>query len=170
MVFLDDILIYNPTLSAHVDHLKQVLDKLRQHQLYMKMSKCSFAQLEVEYLGHVISDEGVSTDPEKTRAMSSWPVPTSVTEVRAFLGLTGYYRKFVKNYGLIARPLTQLLKQKQFWWSLPAQEAFEALKQAMVSTPVLALPNFSETFVVETDACDVGIGAVLMQNDKPIAY
>lgn len=170
MVCLDDILVYSLTLAAHVDQLQQVLEKLRHHKLYMKQSKCSFSQAQAEYLGHVTSGAGVATDPEKTKAMSSWPVPTTVTELRAFLGLTGYYRKFFRNYGSVARPLTQLLKKKQFLWSTKAQRASKALKLAMVTTPVLALPDFNETLVVETDACDIGIGAVLMQREKPIAY
>lgn len=136
----------------------------------MKRSKCSFAQSKIDYLGHIISEHGVSTDPTKTEAMLNWPVPTSVTELRGFLGLSGYYRRIVKHYGLLAKPLTQLLKKKQFQWTPQAQEAFQRLKSAMVSTPVLALPNFSATFVVETDACATGIGAVLMQGDQPVAF
>jgi len=114
MVFFDDILVYSPTLEAHVDHVQRVLEQLRAHKLYMKLSKCSFAQLQLEYLGHIISDAGVSTDPRKTEAMLQWPVPKTITELRGFLGLTGYYRRFVKHYGLIAKPLTQLLRKKQF--------------------------------------------------------
>lgn len=170
MVFLDDILIYSPSLEVHVEHLKLVLAKLREHPLFMKSSKCCFAQSELSYLGHIISAHGVSTDPEKTVVMLNWPVPQSVTELRGFLGLTGYYRRFVLHYGLIARPLTQLLKKKQFLWSSVAQQAFEQLKQAMSSTPVLALLGFAQPFIVETDASKVGIGAVLMQGDQPVTF
>ena len=170
MVFLDDILIYSPSLDTHLSHLDQVFAKLREHKLYMKASKCSFAQHQLEYLGHIISDEGVSTDPSKTSAMLQWPTPVSVTELRGFLGLTGYYRRFVKNYGVLAKPLTQLLKKNQFVCSSTTQQAFDLLKQAMATTPVLALPNFQNPFEVETDASDHGIGAVLMQKGQPIAF
>jgi hypothetical protein len=170
MVFLDDILVYSHTLEEHLKHLALVLQKLRDHKLYMKATKCSFAQSQLEYLGHIISVDGVATDPAKTEDMLKWPTPTSVTELRGFLGLTGYYRKFVRNYGIMAKPLTQLLRKNQFQWSDQAQQAFEALKQAMSSTPVLALPDFSKPFIIETDACDVGIGAVLMQGQQPVAF
>jgi hypothetical protein len=152
LVFLDDILIYSPTLEMHIEHLQQVLQKLRDHRLYLKNSKCSFAQEKLEYLGHIISAAGVATDDTKTEAMVNWPVPTSVTELRAFLGLTGYYRRFVRNYGIIAKPLTQLLKKKMFQWSDVTQQAFLKLKQAMSTTPVLALPDFTQPFTVDTDA------------------
>lgn len=165
-----DILIYSKNMQEHLEHVRLVLSTLRQHQLYMKRSKCSFAQTQLEYLGHIISDHGVSTDPSKTKAMLHWPTPTNVTELRGFLGLTGYYRKFLKHYGLIAKPFTQLLKKKMFQWDSVAQQAFEELKMAMSNTPVLALPDFKETFVVETDACDLGVGAVLLQKEQPIAY
>ena len=147
-----------------------MLETLRTNKLYLKASKCSFAQQSLEYLGHIISDQGVSTDPEKTQVMLQWPVPTSFTELRAFLGLTGYYRKFVRNYGIIAKPLTLLLRNKQFQWTDQANTAFHNLKMAMTTPPVLALPNFQAQFIVETDACIDGVGAMLMQNGQPIAY
>lgn len=102
--------------------------------------------------------------------MLHWPVPTTFTELRAFLGLTRYYRKFVRNYGVIAKPLTHILRLKTFEWSTPAQQAFDDIKAAMTRTPVLALPDFRQSFSVETDACQQGIGAVLMQHGQPVAY
>ncbi|WVZ71682.1 LOW QUALITY PROTEIN: hypothetical protein U9M48_020237 [Paspalum notatum var. saurae] len=176
MVFMDDILVYSPTLSQHVEHLTSVLKQLRQHKFYLKLVKCSFAQHKLEYLGHIISGDGVATDPSKTAAMQAWPTPTSVTELRGFLGLTGYYRRFIKGYGILARLLTILLKKDAFqWtdtfqWTDSAEQSFLALKQAMQNTPVLALPNFQLPFIVETDACALGIGTVLMQQERPIAY
>uniref|UniRef100_A0A453D0P3 Reverse transcriptase domain-containing protein n=1 Tax=Aegilops tauschii subsp. strangulata TaxID=200361 RepID=A0A453D0P3_AEGTS len=146
ITFLDDILVFSQTLQDHVEHLRTVFGILRQNQLYAKESKCSFAQPSIEYLGHIISREGVATDPSKTSAMRAWPTPTNATELRGFLGLTGYYRKFVPRYGILAKPLTQLLTKKGFVWTEQAQTAFEHIKTAMVSTPVLALPDFSRPF------------------------
>jgi hypothetical protein len=170
IVFLDDILIYSPSWEDHLQHLKMVLDKLRETQFYAKLSKCSFGQTSIQYLGHIISDQGVATDPEKTAAMEQWPLPTTITELRGFLGLTGYYRKFVQNYSIITKPLTQLLTKKGFNWTQEATVAFHQLKTAMISTPGLALPDFNLLLTVETDACDTGVGAVLMQRGHPIAY
>lgn len=121
-------------------------------------------------MGHIISDQGVSTDPNKISAMLHWPAPTTITKLRAFLGLTGYYRRFVKGYGVMTKPLTNLLRLKQFLWSPEAQLAFDNVKVAMTRTHVLALPNFQESFTIETDACHDGIGEVLMQHGQPIAY
>lgn len=114
LVFFDDILIYSASLADHVHHLRAVLDSLRSHQLYAKMSKCTFAQREVEYLGHIISKEGVATDPTKISIIQQWPSPKNITQLRAFLGLTGYYRRFIKGYGLICRPLFDALKKNAF--------------------------------------------------------
>ena len=142
LVFLDDILIYSKSLQEHQTHLQLVLQILLDNQLYLKHSKCSFAQNQLEYLGHIISADGVATNPQKTTAMVHWPTRTTFTELRAFLGLTGYYRKFVKGYGIIAKPLTNLLRNKQFQWNPKAHTTFDELKIAMSHTPVLTLPNF----------------------------
>jgi hypothetical protein len=169
LVFIDDILIYSASWDNHLNHIRMVLEKLREHHFFLKMSKCCFGKTELSYLGHIISQNGVATDPSKTEDMINWPRPSNVTELRVFLGLTGYYRKFVSKYGLLAKPLTKLLQKNQFLWSEEAEHAFVTLKQAMVSTPVLALPQFDKPFVLDTDACDEGIGAVLMQEERPIA-
>ncbi|MCI21604.1 hypothetical protein A2U01_0042773, partial [Trifolium medium] len=125
---------------------------LEQHQFYLKPQKCSFAQHQIGYLGHVVSAGTVAPDPEKIKAIVDWPVPHSVKTLCGFLGLAGYYRKFVRNYASLASPLTSLLKKDAFQWSASAFDSFNALKQALTTAPVLALPNFSNTFIVQTDA------------------
>jgi RNase H-like domain found in reverse transcriptase/Reverse transcriptase (RNA-dependent DNA polymerase)/Integrase zinc binding domain/Integrase core domain len=170
LVFFDDILVYNTSLLAHKEHLSLVFQKLLENQLSAKRSKCEFGVTQIEYLGHLITSEGVGTDPYKVQAMKEWPEPKSVRGLRGFLGLTGYYRKFIKNYGLTSRPLTNLLKKNAFNWTNEASEAFQALKTSMCNAPVLAMPNFHEPFIIETDASDLGMGAVLMQDKRPIAY
>ena len=164
------MLVYSPTYEGHLLHLRTAFEVLRQHALYAKKSQCSFGTQEIEYLGHLITAAGVSTDPKNVIAMKDWPTPTTIKELRGFLGLTGYYRGFIKDYGLMSKPLTELLKKDAFHWPPQARLAFEAWKRAMLSASVLALPDFTKSFVVETDASGAEIGAVLMQKGHPIAY
>jgi hypothetical protein len=171
LVFIDDILIYTCTLEEHVKLLRAVFEILSAHQLQVKRSKCVFVQPSLTYLGHVISANGVTTDTKNKQFVLNWPVPTNVKEVRGLLGLAGYYRKFVRHFGILSRPLAELLKKHVvFHWTSETQASFEALKVALTSTPVLALPNFSKTFEIETNASAIGVGVVLMQDGHPLAF
>lgn len=171
LVFFDDILVYSPTLESHVEHLRQVFNLLAADQWKVKFSKCQFAKQSISYLGHIVSNRGVSTDPGKIESVQLWPQPKDIKELRSFLGLSGYYRKFVRNYAVIARPLTDLLKKGTiFVWTPVHSSAFEALKTALVSAPVLALLDFSKPFQLQTDASDSGVGAVLLQDGHPLAF
>lgn len=171
LVFIDDILVYSITFEGHVLLLRSVLQILKENQMKVKRSKCVFACNQLRYLGHVISEEGVRTDPANIDKVRDWPSPQSAKEVRQFLGLAGYYRKFVRHFGIISRPLTELLKKGVvFQWTPQHEESFQALKVALTTAPALALPNFLKPFMVETDASDREIGAVLMQDQHPIAF
>jgi hypothetical protein len=163
LVFFDNILIYSKGWEEHMAHLKRVFKILQDHQFFVKPSKCIFGAREVDYLGHITSHEGIRVDNHKIEVMQSWPTPKTITELRGFLGLTGYYLKFVRNHGLIAAPLTNLLKKGNFGWTPKAEAAFEELKRAMVMTPILALPDFSNIFIVEADASDYGNSVILSQ-------
>ncbi|GJY74599.1 putative mitochondrial protein [Tanacetum coccineum] len=132
MVFFDDILVYSQTMEEHVTHLQMVLETMRRHKLYAKLSKYVFGTTYVEYLGHVISKEGVSIEPNKVKVIQEWPIPTTLKQLREVLGLTGYYRRFIKGFASLSRPLTQLLKKNAFKWTSEAQLSFEELKKAMM--------------------------------------
>ncbi|PHT85500.1 hypothetical protein T459_07606 [Capsicum annuum] len=134
------------------------------------MSKCSFGQSQMEYLGHIITGQGVSPDPAKINAMVNWPKPKSLKSLRGFQGLTGYYRRFVQSYGIISRPLTNMLNKNAFQWNEEIELAFERLKEAMTTVLVLALDDFTKPFIIETDACSKGMGAVLKKEERPLAY
>lgn len=169
-VFFDDILVYSASLDDHVTHLREVLSILKANSFFAKLSKCEFGRETIAYLGHVITKKGVEVDQEKIKAVKEWPIPTNTKKLRGFLGLTGYYRKFVARYAHLAAPLTSLLRKEAFLWTPEASVAFAALKDALTSTPALALPDFSKQFTVQTDASSIGIGAVLTQAGRPIAY
>lgn len=170
LVFFDDILIFSQSIEDHAHHVQLVLQLLRKYNLFAKPSKCTFGQQHVEYLGYIISEQGVATDPAKIVAVQQWPSPLNVTQRRGFLGLAGYYRRFIKDFGIICRPLFNALKKNEFQWETDQQLAFQTIKDKLSQAPVLALPNFSLHFILETDASGYGIGAVLMQQGRPLAY
>ncbi|KAI3802312.1 hypothetical protein L1987_30442 [Smallanthus sonchifolius] len=171
IVFIDDILIYSKSQEEHEEHLRLILELLKQEQLYAKFSKCDFWIREVQFLGHVINEKGIHVDPAKVEAIKNWAAPTTPTEVRQFLGLAGYYRRFIEGISKIAQPLTSLTqKDKPYNWSETQESAFQLLKQKLCSTPILSLPEGTDDFVVYCDASIQGLGCVLMQRDKVIAY
>lgn len=171
VAYLDDIVIYSNSMEEHVEHLRTVFRVLRENELFVKREKCTFATEEVQFLGHVIGHGKLKMDEPKVKAIMEWEAPTKVTELRSFLGLVNYYRRFIEGYSRKAAPLTDLLKKGNTWeWSERCKEAFEELKAAVCQEPVLALPDFSLPFELHTDASDYAIGGVLMQNGHPIAF
>jgi hypothetical protein len=170
LVFFDDILVYNSSLAEHLRHLHLLFTKLQEQALFVKRSKCAFSERTVAYLSHVISEDGVAMDTAKVQAVLDWPCPQLVRAVHSFLGLAGYYRRSIKDYGAITEPLTQLLCKLGFKWTGEEETAFHNLQQALTSAPVLQLPDFNCEFVVECDASGSGIGVVLHQGGGPIAF
>jgi hypothetical protein len=170
-VFIDDILIYSRSKKDHENHLRTILELLKNEKLYAKFSKCEFWIREVQFLGHVVNESGIHVDPAKIEAIKKWEALKTPTEVRSFLGLAGYYRRFIENFSKIALPLTQLTqKSKEFVWGEKQEQAFQTLKQRLCNAPILTLPDGNENFVVYCDASHQGLGCVLMQNGKVIAY
>ena len=171
VVFIDDILIYSKSKEEHETHLRTTLQLLRDHKLYAKLRKCEFWLEQVAFLGHVISKEGIAVDSSKIQAIRDWNRPTTVTEIRSFLGLAGYYRRFIKDFSKIAMPLTRLTrKENAFEWTDKCENSFQVLKDCLTSAPVLTLPKEGGGYEVYTDASGVGLGCVLMQQGKVIAY
>ena len=175
LIYLDDVIIFGKTEQQTLDRLDAILSRIGQAGMKLKPSKCRLFQKRVHYLGHVVTEEGVMTDPEKIETVREWPVPTTQTEVRSFLGTASYYRRFVQNFGTIARPLHRLTeKNRPFLWTTECQVAFETLRKKLVEAPILAYPSSEEDFILDTDASATGIGAVLSQMqdgvERPIAY
>ena len=171
IVFIDDILIYSKTQEEHAEHLRIALQTLREHSLYAKKEKCDFWMTDVKFLGHVVSQEGISVDPSKVEAVLNWERPKNVSEIRSFLGLAGYYRRFVENFSRIALPLTKLTrKDVRFVWDEECEGAFMELRHRLTSAPILIVPNSDEPYTVFTDASKSGLGCVLMQQGRVVAY
>ena len=175
LCFLDDILIFSKTKEEHLAHVREVLTLLRAKKLYGKLSKCEFMRSEVGFLGHRLGERGLSVAPEKVAAVREWPAPRNPHDVRSFLGLAGFYRKFVQNFSKLALPLTELTHEKAPWtWGAEQQQAFDALKAALCSAPVLLIPDPSLPYTLNTDACKYAIGATLQQDHgnglQPVAY
>jgi len=175
--YIDDILIYSKNLEEHRVHVKKVLERLKKNGLYVKLSKCEFETNETTFLGHIISDKGIAMDPAKVKAIKEWPIPTNVTEVQSFIGLCNYYRRFIPSFANIAKPLHNLTKKGvNFDWSTEYNNAFEVLKDAFTKEPILVHANPDLEFIVETDASNFAIGAVLSQRQPvtnelhPICY
>jgi hypothetical protein len=171
MVFIDDILIYSKNEEEHAKHLRIVITRLREHQLYAKFSKCAFWLEEIQFLGHVLSAKGIELDPSKVQDILEWKSPTTVHQVRSFLGLAGYYRRFIPDFSKIVKPITGLLKNDtKFDWSSECNNAFEQLKVLLTTAPVLAQPDIEKPFDVYCDASGSGLGCVLMQKGRVLAY
>jgi hypothetical protein len=170
-VFIDDILIYSKNEEEHAKHFRIVLMRLREHQLYAKFSKCAFWLEEIQFLGHVLSAKGIAVDPSKVKDILEWKLPTTVHQVRSFLGLAGYYRRFILDFSKIVKPIMGLLKNDtKFDCSSKCNEAFEQLKVLLTTAPVLAQPDIEKPFDVYCNTSGSGLGCVLMQEGRVIAY
>jgi hypothetical protein len=171
VVFIDDILVYSENEKDHEEHLRIILTRLRDHKLYAKFSKCEFWLKKVPFLGHILSENGVSVDPSKVQEVLDWKTPTTVPKVRSFLGLAGYYHRFIPDFSKIAKPMTSLLqKDHKFVWTEECEATFHTLQKLLTTAPVLAQPDIEKPFDVFCDASKTGLGCVLMQEGRVIAY
>jgi hypothetical protein len=181
MVYLDDVIIFSATVDEHGVYLAKVLAIISRHGLKLKLSKCEFAKTRVRYLGHVLDGNGIHVDPGKVVAVKNMPSPKKVVELQSFLGMVGYYRRFISGFAKIADPLVKLLKKKEQWiWTDACEKAVLKFKEALTTAPVLCMPDYTKQFIVQTDASLIGVGAVLSQRfgseegrkvrDQPVAY
>ncbi|GKC50298.1 transposon ty3-I gag-pol polyprotein [Tanacetum coccineum] len=170
VIYFDDILVFSKGTTEHLEHLRQIFEVLSNQKLYVNLKKCKFMTHRLVFLGYVISNEGVHVDTNKIDAVTSWPTPTTIHEVRSFHGLTSFYRRFIRNFSSIVSPITECLKGGVFKWTSEAQSSFKLIKVKMTEAPVLALPNFEKVFELDCDASGVGIGVVLSQDGRPISF
>ena len=175
LVYIDDVIIYSPTFEQHVEDLKRVFGALRSAKLTLKTSKCHFCRRETKYLGHVITSDGVKPDPDLIKSVVNFPRPENIRDVQSFLGLTGYYRRFIQNYAKIAEPLIKQLRyattgNHHLQWSEECSEALNTLKKKLTTAPIMNTPNFEQPFILEVDACQYGLGAVLTQEYDDTKY
>jgi hypothetical protein len=171
IVFIDDILVYSRSEEEHEDHLRLALQKLREHRFYTKLNKCEFWMNQIAFLGHVISKGGISVDLSKVQDVLSWNVSTSVGDIRSFLGLARYYRRFIEGFLKISKPMTELLeKDKKFEWTSACEASFQELKERLTTAPILVMPDMEKPFSIYCDASGRGLGCVLMQAMHVVAY
>jgi hypothetical protein len=171
VVFIDNILIYSEIVEEHEEHLRIVLERLRQQKLYAKFSKCEFWMEKVAFLGHVLSAEGTAVDPSKVESVTKWEQPLNMTDIRSFLGMAGYYRRFIENFSKIAKPMMELLKNNtKFEWSKACERSFQELERRLTTAPMLTLLDIKKDFVVYCDTSRQGLECVLMQEGKVVAY
>jgi hypothetical protein len=171
VVFIDDIFIFSKNEEDHDEHLRVVLQKLRENQLYAKLSKCEFWLKEVSFLGHIISEGRIYVDPSKVKGVLSWKTPQNISDIKSFLGLAGYYRRFIEGFSKISKPMTELLvKGNTFEWMPGHETSFQEMKKRLTTTPVLTMPDMEKPFSIYCDTSDQGLGSVLMQDGHVVAY
>jgi hypothetical protein len=171
VVFNDDILIYSRSEKEHEEHLRLVLQKLREHRLYAKLRKCEFWLKQLAFLGHVISKGGISVDPNKVRDVLSWNAPMIVSDIRSFLGLAGYYQRFIEGFLKISKPMTELLeKDRKFEWTPTCEASFQELKKRLTTAPILVMPDMEKSFSIYCDASGQGLWCVLMLDGHMVVY
>ena len=175
VIYMDDILVFSKDKKQHQEQVKRVLEKLRRHQLSLKAEKCYFDKEEIDFLGLIITEKGIRMDPNKVKAVTTWPTPTTKRELQQFLGFVNFYRRFVKGFAKIAKPLTKLTGKSEWFWTELQQKAFEELKQEITSEQTLIIPKPGRPFRMETDASDFAIAAILSQEDdegkwRPVAF